>query len=256
MTTLSVVIIVKNEASNLAACLETISWADEIIVVDAGSTDNTLEIARRYTPHVFTFSDWPGYGKQRQRAQSLAHSEWILMVDADERVTAESRQEIKEIVHHYPVDTIFSIPRLSWCFGGYIRHGGWYPDYVARLYPNKLTQYDDALVHERLVTPAGARSEKLQHPLLHFTYRDMQHYLVKSAGYAASWATQKQDRGHTTSLSNGCLHATGCFLRMYIFRAGFLDGKRGLLLALLSAHSTFVKYADLWVRQQPEPPAR
>ncbi len=254
MNTLSIVVIAKNEGENLAACLATATWADEVLVIDGGSTDNTVEVAQRFTPHVFSFNDWPGYGKQRQRAQALAHSHWILMLDADEHITPESQREIQEIVRHYPMDTVFAIPRLTWCFGGYIRHGGWYPDYVSRLYPTKLTQYDNALVHEQVIIPPNARVERLTHTLLHFSYRDMQHYLVKSAGYASLWATQKQAQGKTTSLSNGALHAIGCLLRMYILRGGFLDGKRGLLLALLSAHSTFVKYADLWSRSQTKPP--
>src|SRR5512143_3979414 len=125
MATLSVVLIVKNEAANLAACLDSVSWADEIVVVDAGSSDNTVEIAQRYTSKVHVESDWQGYGIQRQRAQRYASGDWILMLDADERVTPELRTSIKQVVQRDDRNGVYAVARLSWCFGRFIRHGGW-----------------------------------------------------------------------------------------------------------------------------------
>lgn len=251
MATLSVVLIVRNEADNLAACLDTVSWAGEIVIMDSGSDDATLDIARRYTDKVYVDTDWQGFGIQRQRAQARASGEWLLMLDADERVTPELRASIEAAVAHDRREVVYAVPRLSWVFGRFIRHSGWYPDYVSRLYARTRTSYRADRVHEKLMVGEGMQLSMLTGDLLHYTYRDMNHYLVKSAHYAAAWAQQRQEQGKRASLSQGLLHGVGCFLKMYLLRAGFLDGRQGLLLALLSAHSTFVKYADLWVRTLP-----
>lgn len=250
MPSLSAVLIVKNEEERLTACLEKLRWADEIIVLDSGSTDNTLDIARQFTSHVYVDADWQGYGVQRQRAQARASGDWILMVDADEHVTDELKREIQQVIRQDAQGKVYEVPRLTWCFGGFIRHSGWYPDYNVRLYPKQVAHYGTERVHEKLYYAQAAEVIRLKGDLLHYTYRDLEHYLVKSAHYAKEWAMQRQAQGKSTSLSNGVLHGIGCFLKMYILRAGFLDGRQGFLLAVLSAHSTFVKYADLWVRQQ------
>ena len=253
MARLSVVLIVRNESAQLGACLEGVTWADEIVVVDGGSDDDSVAIARRYTDKVFVDRDWQGYGIQRQRAQQRASGDWILMIDADERVTPELRVEIERVVATDDRTVLCAVPRLSFCFGRFIRHGGWYPDYVARLYPRAHARYGDEPVHEKVRPEPGMRVVRLQGDLLHYTYRDLQHYLVKSAAYAAAWAAMRERQGRRASLTQGLLHGLACFVRMYLLRAGFLDGKAGLLLALLSAHSTFAKYADLWVRRQSQP---
>lgn len=252
--TLTVCLIVRNEASNIDECLASVSWADELIVIDSGSSDDTVERARRHGARVESAADWQGFGIQRQRAQALASCDWVLMLDADERVTPALAAEIQTVLRNDDRYCAYTLPRLSWCFGRYIHHGGWYPDHVLRLYPRNRARYNDALVHERVILDVGMRVERLKNDLLHFTYKDMHHYLVKSAQYASAWAEQRQRRGRKASLLQGIYHALGCFLRMYVFRLGILDGRAGLLLALLSAHSTFVKYADLWVRSQPQRP--
>ncbi len=248
----SAVLIVKNEANNLAACLQGLVWADEIVVLDSGSRDNTVDVARVYTDKVYTATEWAGFGVQRQRAQSYATGDWVLMVDADEILTPALIAEIKAVVDD-PVNMngVYALPRLSYCFGRFIRHSGWYPDYVVRLYPRQKAAYNAARVHEKLEYPDSLKLRKLRGDMLHYTYRDLEHYLVKSAHYASEWALQRELRGKRASLLQGGLHGLGCFVRMYLLRAGFLDGQQGLLLAILSAHSTFVKYADLWVRRQP-----
>jgi len=248
---LSAVLIVKNEANILAACLARLDWVDEIVVLDGGSSDDTANIARRFTDKVYVESEWQGYGVQRQRAQSHASGDWVLMVDADEHVSAGLKKSIQIVTETDDRSKAYSIPILPWCFGRFIRHGGWYPARKVRLYPRHKASYGDQRVHEKLAFEAGMEIEQLQGDLLHYTYRDLEHYLVKSAMYATEWAEQRQQRGKRSSLLQGIIHGTGCFLRMYVFRAGFLDGKQGFLLALLSAHSTFVKYADLWIRNQP-----
>jgi len=249
MTKLSAVLIVKNEEEGLAACLEKLRWADEIIVLDSGSTDNTREIARRFTSHVYVDDDWQGFGIQRQRAQARASGEWILMVDADEHVTDELRREIQRVVKDNDQSKVYEVPRLPWCFGGYIRHSGWYPAYRVRLYPRQVAQFGSQRVHEDLEYNKPAEIKQLKGDLLHYTYLDLSEYLEKSRKYALEWAEQRYREGKRASLLSGMSHGFFCFLRMYIFRSGYLDGRRGLLLALLSAFSTFAKYAELWVRQ-------
>ncbi len=245
---ISVIVIVFNEENVLAGCLESVSWADEIIVVDSGSTDKTLDVARKYTDKIYVEADWKGFGIQKQRAQSHALGRWILSIDADERVTSELRDDILSIVSLD--DAAYSMPILPWCFGRFIRHGGWYPASKVRLYPRLRAHYGCQRVHEKLEYEGELEIRQLKGDLLHYTYRNIEHYLLKSAHYAAVWAAQREVKGKRASLLQGVLHAMTCFLRMYIFRAGFLDGKQGFLLAALSAHSTFVKYADLWTRQQ------
>ncbi|ART82341.1 glycosyltransferase [Oceanisphaera profunda] len=252
--TLAAVLIVKNEAENLADCLATLDWVDEIVVLDSGSTDDTQAVAEAVGARFFVNSEWPGFGKQRQIAQSHVQSEWVLWIDADERVTPELKTSIEAALTKPKANTVYSIPRLSWVFGRFIRHCGWYPDRVLRLYPKALTGYNDALVHEKVHLNKGVKVKKLHGDLLHYTYRDLEHYLVKSAGYARAWAEQRQLRGKQASISQGIFHGLGCFIKMYVLKAGFLDGKQGFLLSVLSAHSTFVKYADLWINTHTHGP--
>lgn len=253
--TLAVALIVKNEAKNLDACLKTVAdWVDEIVILDSGSTDETEQVARKYTEKFHINKDWPGFGPQRRLAQKYVDSDFVLWLDADERITDELKVSIQQAVEKNEPKTLYSICRLSWVFGRYIRHCGWYPDRVVRLYPTQLTQYDDALVHEKVEISADMNVKELSGDAIHYTYNDLHHYLVKSAGYAQAWAEQREKRGKKSSILEGMLHALACFLKMYVFKAGFLDGKQGFLLSVLSAHSTLVKYADLWIRTSTEKP--
>ena len=248
MPTLSVYIICKNEAESISDCLESVKWADEIVVLDSGSADNTLDIVRDYTDKVYTNNDWQGFGIQKQRAQSYTSGDWVLTIDADERVTPALKQEIEVVVKENDQSKVYAVPILPNVFGYFIRHGGWYPARKIRLYPRQVGHYGNQQVHEKLEFSQAVDVVNLQGDLLHYTYRDLEHYLVKSASYAAQWAKQRKQRGKKSSLLKGMLHGIGCFFKIYIFKAGFLDGKPGFLIAVLSAHSTFVKYADLWMR--------
>lgn len=251
MPTISVAMIVKNEAQDLAQCLETVKdWVNEIVILDSGSTDDTKAIALRYGAKFYENTDWPGFGKQRQLAQQYVTGDYVLWLDADERVTPALRDAILSAVKNDRENTVYQLPRVSEVFGRAIRHSGWYPDYVVRLYRTSYAQYGDELVHETVHYPADTKVEKLRGDLEHFTYKSIHHYLVKSAGYAKAWADQRQAQGKKATLWQGVSHAVGCFVKMYLLKAGFLDGKQGFLLAVLSAHSTFVKYADLWEREQ------
>ncbi|WP_417527178.1 glycosyltransferase family 2 protein [Marinomonas shanghaiensis] len=254
--TLSAALIVKNESKNLESCLNSLTgWVDEIIIVDSGSEDNTEEIAKKYTEHFFLKADWQGFGLQRQAAQEYVKTDFILWIDADEVVTEELKNSILKALSDNKPQTAYSINRKSWVFGRFIEHSGWYPDRVIRLYKVNEGNYSDDLVHEKVLLAKDVKLEALKGDLTHYTYDDLHHYLVKSASYAKLSADQKEKRGKKTSLSNASLHAFACFVKMYLIKRGFLDGKQGFLLAVLSAHSTFVKYADLWIRSQPKRPS-
>lgn len=249
MPTLSIAMIVKNEAQDLTKCLETVQgWVNEIIVLDSGSSDETVQIVESFGAKVYVNDDWQGFGKQRQLAQQYVTSDYVLWLDADERVTPALKQSILQAVEKDEKNTVYQVSRLSEVFGKQIRHSGWYPDYVVRLYRTDFAKYGEELVHEKVHYPKNATVKKLSGDLLHFTYKDIHHYLVKSASYAKAWAIQRANAGKKASLLDGVTHALGCFVKMYLLKAGFLDGKQGFLLAVLSAHSTFVKYADLWNR--------
>lgn len=247
--TLTVALIVKNEADNLAQCLDAITgWADDIVILDSGSTDATEAVAKRYTERFYVNQPWPGFGKQRQVAQTYVNTDYVLWLDADEHVTPELRLSIDAALMANPSQTAYRLNRRSHVFGRDITHSGWYPDYVLRLYRPQEAQYNDNLVHESVTPNAGVAVQTLTGDLLHYPYADLQHYLNKSTQYAVAWSQQRQAQGKKSSLGNAVLHAVGCFLKMYVFKAGFLDGKQGFLLAVLSTHSTFIKYADLWIR--------
>lgn len=254
MSHLTIALIVKNESANLKACLSSCAGlTDQLIVVDSGSKDDTVAIARACGAQVYVHDQWQGFGQQRQIAQQHVKTDWVLWLDADERLTPALAKSVAKAVAANDQNCLYQVSRLSWVFGRFIRHSGWYPDPVIRLYPTHRTRYTAAPVHESVIVPPDTTVKRLDGDLLHFTYRDLHHYLVKSAQYAELWASERQAQGKVTRLSQGVLHGVGCFLKMYVFKAGFMDGKQGLLLALLSAHSTFAKYATLWVKRQNPP---
>jgi len=245
---IGVLLIVKNEEKHLKDCLETVhDWVDEIVVVDSGSSDNTIQIAKNYTDKVFIHTDWQGFGNQRITAQSYMDSEWVLPLDADERVSEKLKQSILTALEHNPANTCYTLNRLSYALGKYIRHSGWYPDKIVRLYRREETSYDSALVHESVVVKKGMQVKHLNGDLLHYTFDTLSQYTGKTALYAKSWADQREGK-KKGSLSSAIRHATFRFFKMYFIKRGFLDGRHGLLLAILSANTVFTRYADLWIR--------
>lgn len=243
---ISAVLIVKNEERKLAACLETLAWADEIVVLDGGSEDRSHAIAEGAGARVSVRTDWAGFGEQRRRAEELARGDWIFMIDADERVTPELQDSIRQAVTQGPA--IYKANRLCWCFGRFIRHSGMHPDWVPRLYPRGRARFDSTRVHERLRNPHRLRERRLDGVLLHYVYDSPSHQIQKSAHYAREWACERAERGRSASLLSAFGHSGFCFVRMYLLRAGFLDGRAGLLLAILLAQATFAKYAELWAQ--------
>ncbi|EOX4846136.1 glycosyltransferase family 2 protein [Vibrio alginolyticus] len=246
--TLAVALIVKNEERHLKACLDTVrDWVDEIVILDSGSTDNTESIARQYTDKFYSNLDWQGFGKQRQLAQTYIESDFVLWLDADERVTGELRQDILNAISQHKDKNIYQVNRLTTAFAKEIRHSGWSPDWVVRLYKTSQTQYNDALVHESVVIPNGFNIVSLNGRLKHFTYERLGEYTRKTQLYMQSWADQREGK-KTASLLSAFTHGFFRFFKMYIIKRGFLDGRHGFLLAVLSANTTFTRYADLWLR--------
>ncbi|MGO2496905.1 MAG: glycosyltransferase family 2 protein [Vibrio litoralis] len=246
--TLAVALIVKNEEKHLANCLDTVKdWVDEIVILDSGSTDKTEEIARQYTDKFYVNLEWPGFGPQRRLAQSHISSDYVLWLDADEQVTPELKQSILQTVKENRGNCVYKIDRLSTAFGKQIKHSGWSPDWVTRLYRTKETQYNQALVHESVEVPDCHKVIALQGKLLHNTFDELSQYTRKTSLYMKSWADQREGK-KKSSLSSAILHAFFRFIKMYIIKLGFLDGRHGLLLAILSANTTFTRYADLWLR--------
>ncbi|WP_313701180.1 glycosyltransferase family 2 protein [Pantoea sp.] len=241
---LSVVMIAKNEAELLPDCLASVSWADEIIMLDSGSSDDSVNIATKAGAKVYLNDDWQGYGIQRQRAQDYATGDMILMIDADERVSPELRAAIEQVLVASPSRTVYSLGRSNLFLGRFMRHSGWYPDRVVRLYPRTF-RYNDNLVHESLQSD-GAPVVALPGDLEHLTCRDLVAFQRKQLAYAEAWATERHQRGKRCSLFSVFSHTLGAFVKTLLLRAGFLDGTQGWILAVVNAQYTFNKYSALW----------
>ncbi|EIX1534325.1 glycosyltransferase family 2 protein [Cronobacter sakazakii] len=242
---LSVVMIAKNAASLLPDCLASVSWADEIVVLDSGSSDDTVAVATAAGAKVFTESDWQGYGIQRQRAQQYASGDYILMIDTDERVTPELAQAIRQVLEQPDPQAVYSIARRNLFLGRFMRHSGWYPDRVTRLYARERYRYNDNQVHESLDAP-GARMVTLSGDLLHLTCRDFASFQRKQLNYATAWAQERHQQGKKVSVPGIFGRTLAAFCKTLILRAGVLDGRQGWLLAVVNAQYTFNKYTELW----------
>jgi glycosyltransferase involved in cell wall biosynthesis len=247
---LSVIIITKNEAGNIQACLDSVRFANEWIIVDSGSTDGTVEIARAAGATVLQTADWPGFGPQKNRALDAAQGEWILSLDADERIPDALRNEILAAIDAPAHDT-YALPRLSSFCGHFIRHAGWYPDYIVRLFRRDAGRFSDDLVHESVIVKRGT-SGRLRTPMLHYSYLDDDAYLRKLTQYSTLGAQQAFAAGKRSSLGKAIVHACSAFLRSYVFKRGFLDGRAGVMVALSTAESTYHKYFKLMLLTQAE----
>jgi len=248
MSRLSVITLTMDEALNIAECLESVRWADEIVVVDSGSTDGTLDVARRYTDKIFTIA-WPGYGAARNFALSKATGEWILWLDADERVTPELGEEIRAILTSADDACAgYAIARRAYFLGRWIRHCGWYPSRVVRLFRRDRGRFTETRVHERLLVEGVVRDSR--HDLLHFTDPTLHHYLAKFNRYTTLGAEDLHAAGRRFSLADLLVRPPFQFVKMYLLRGGFLDGLPGFLLSVLSSVYTFAKYAKLWEIEQ------
>jgi glycosyltransferase involved in cell wall biosynthesis len=244
---LSVILITKNEAANIRACLESVAWADEIVVVDSASSDDTVAIAKELGARVY-IHDWPGFGIQKNRALGYATKDWVLSLDADERVTPELREEIEAVLRTEPTADTYLVPRLSNYCGRFMRHSGWYPDLLHRLFKRGKARFSDDLVHERLIVEGD--TGRLQGLLLHYAFDDMEEVLHKVNQYSTAGAAMMQRRGRKASLTGAVLRGIWSFIRTYVLRGGFLDGREGFMLAVSNAEGTYYRYLKLMLLNQ------
>jgi len=239
---LSVIIITKNEEKNIRTCLDSVAWADEIIVLDSGSTDDTVKICRQYTDKVYE-TDWRGFGHQKNRALSYASGDWILSLDADEWVTPGLKEEMLMAVKNPGGHAAFEMPRLSSYCGQYMHHSGWWPDYIIRLSKKGTAKFTEQIVHERLIVEGSIG--RLHHHIMHASFNDLDHVLAKLNRYSEDNAQVLFTQGRKSSLSKAILHGLWSFVHTYIVRAGFLDGRMGFILAISNAEGTYYKYLKL-----------
>lgn len=251
--TLSVVLITRNEEGNIEQALTGLqNWANEIVVVDSGSTDHTVEIARKLGASVYE-TDWPGFGKQKNRAIELAKSDWIFVLDADERITPELRAEIDDALTKHP-ESAFNVPRLSSYCGRFIRHGGWWPDRTIRLFRRGKARFSDSVVHERLI-PDDPVSD-LSSPLLHHSFPDLESVLYKVNHYSTLGAQQREKSGRSGGLLKAVTRGLWTFFRTYILKGAFLDGREGFMLSVSNAEGTYYTYLKLMYLSERKPGIR
>lgn len=243
MPKLSVTVITRNESADIAAALESVRWADEIIVVDAHSTDDTVAIARQFTDRVVV-RDWPGYIPQKNFAAAIATHDWILSLDADERVTAALAAEIRRTLERPPPEAAFRVARVTWHLGRWVRSTDWYPDYQTRLYNRHAAEWTGRYVHEAVTArgPVGQLRGELQH----YAYRDVSDHLETIDRYTTLAARQMHEDGRRAGLRHLLVHPPLAFLRNYVLRRGIGDGAVGLLISRMNAYYVFLKFAKLW----------
>jgi glycosyltransferase involved in cell wall biosynthesis len=243
----TVTVITKNEAGALADALRSVSWADEIIVVDAESTDDTVTIARQFTNRVYV-RPWKGYIDQKNHAAALATNDWILSLDADERVTPKLADEIRTLLASEPLSNGYRMPRVSFYFGRWMRTTDMYPDYQLRLYDRRKARWDGRYVHESV--RADGAVGYLKSELQHYPYRDLSEHLIRMDRYTTLAAQQMHEQGRRATLIGLIAYPWLALLRNYILKGGFRDGKAGLVISLVNSYYVFLKFAKLWEIQK------
>jgi len=247
MAKLSVIIITHNEERNIQACLESVKWADEIIVVDAFSTDRTVDICRGYTDRIFQRS-WRGFSEQKQFALEQASHQWVLSLDADERVSEELKGEIQKLLAEDPPWDGFYVPRRSYFLGKWMRHSGWYPGYQLRLFRKDRARLSGARVHEGFLVQG--RIGYLKGDLIHHTHRTLEESFHRLNLYSSLEAQDRLPHQGRVRWHDFFTHAFGAFFRKYVMQKGFLDGVHGLILALITAMLKMALYMKIWELQR------
>jgi glycosyltransferase involved in cell wall biosynthesis len=246
MSKLSAYVIAYNDEPNIRACLESVSWADELIVVDSNSTDATAKISQEFTDKVFQH-EFTGFGQLRNEAVAHATHDWVFSLDTDERATPELREEIRKLLDRGPEADAYFVPRRNFFLGRWIRHCGFYPDFrQPQLFRKDHMRYRNDLVHERY--EMDGRVGYLKAHVLQYPFRDIDHYLAKMDRYSDLMARRMVEQGRRFRTHQLVTHPVFTFFKMYWLRQGFRDGMPGLILSGLYAYYTFVKYAKLWER--------
>jgi len=250
---ISVYIPVLNEEARIREALESVTWADEILVVDTGCTDRTTEIAREYTNHI-AHVDFNGFGDLRNQAVMLCANQWIFSLDADERCTSALKDEIYRIVHASDAKDTYFIPRRNYFMDRWIKHCGWYPDYCQpKLFRKGALSYHDDMVHEGF--DIHGTTGYIKQDVLHYSFSNFSQLIIKMDRYSTLGMQKMEQQGKQVSMSAGMLHAMTSFFRIYILKLGFLDGWPGFVIALNTSEGTFYRYAKLALHQQ-EPGSR
>jgi glycosyltransferase involved in cell wall biosynthesis len=242
---LSAVLITRNEAAHIRDALASVAWADERLVVDSGSTDDTVALAERAGARVVARA-WPGYGAQKNHAAAIAAHDWILSLDADERISDALAREIREALAGEPAARGFRIPRVTWYLGRWIRSTDWYPDPQLRLYDRRAGRWSERRVHES-VRLDGAPG-RLRGEILHYAYRDVAHHVSTIDRYTTLAAEQMWEEGRRAGPLDLVAHPPAAFLRNYLLRGGARDGTAGFVVSALNAYYVFLKFAKLWER--------
>ncbi len=248
---ISAIVITYNEETNIEVCLELLKWCDEIIVIDSNSTDNTVEIAKRYTDNIFAVDNIP-YGEKRNIGIDKASCEWVIWLDADERISPELHLEIKEIVNSTSNNNCnaYLINRKSYFINKFIKHCGWYPDFTLRLFKKSTgIKFDTTLVHEKAVY--SGITGKLKSDILHYTDRDFEHYLRKLNNYTSLSTEEMHTKGRKASFFDIIFRPAFSFFKMYFLRLGILDGYMGMVLCTLSSIHVMTKYSKLYLLNKP-----
>ena len=247
MPKLSVTIITKDESAHVGGAIESVAWADEIVVVDSESSDDTAAIARRYTDRVIV-RPWPGYIAQKNYAAAIASHDWILSLDADERVTPVLAEEMKVRLAGTPDHAAYRMPRVTWHLGRWIRTTDWYPDDQLRLYDRRTAEWTGRYVHEA-VTVRGTVGQ-LHGELQHVAFRDIADHLETIDRYSTYAAQQMHESGRHAHVLQLAVHPPLAFLRNYILRRGILDGAVGFVISVMNSYYVFLKFAKLWELQR------
>jgi len=243
MIKISAVIISFNEERNIERCLRSLDWADEIVLVDSGSTDRTALIARNYTDRVI-MHEWEGFVKQKIYATALASNDWVFSIDADEEVSADLKKEIQRIRQSIPSAAAYRMARKMFYLGRWIKHGSWYPDYKVRLFNRKEGYWIGLEVHEFWRT--SGRYENLSGDLLHYSYQNLTDHMQKINILTSQAAAEMQQKGKQAKLWNMLINPWAKFLKSYLIQLGFLDGFVGLVIALMGSYYVLLKYLKLW----------
>ncbi len=255
---LSLTIITKNEEDSIRRCIQSVPFADEVIVVDSGSTDRTVAICKELGARVVVTHDYPGNGPQKNRALDLARGEWVLSLDADEWLSPELQEEVQRLIAvGSPEVTAYRFRRLSSFCGKYIRHSGWWPDWIIRLGRRGKVRFNEELAHDRMQVDGTIASAK--GIILHESYTSVEEFLEKINRYSTAGCLMQEQRGRKGSLMKALAHGAWAFLRTYVLRAGFLDGREGFIIAVSAAESSYYKYVKLIylgqkARRAPEAP--
>jgi (heptosyl)LPS beta-1,4-glucosyltransferase len=241
-------VITHNEADAIAEALTSLSWADEIILVDAESTDRTVEIARQFTERVYV-RPWNGYVEQKNHAASLATHDWIFSLDADERVPADLSNEIHTLLASEPPNAGYRMPRVSFYLGRWVRTTDMYPDYQLRLYDRRRARWSGMHVHESVKVDGDAIGY-LASELQHYPYRDLSEHLIRMDRYTSLAARQMFEKGKRATRLELLVHPPVAFVRNYVLKGGFRDGKAGLIISLVNSYYVMLKFAKLWELQR------